>query len=44
MLVAVVAPVGAGVTGDPVWMAEFARHLESCGFESIVLVEHTVLA
>ena len=38
-----VAPVGAGVTGDPAWMAAFARHLESCGFESIVVVEHTVL-
>ncbi|ORV17909.1 LLM class F420-dependent oxidoreductase [Mycobacterium celatum] len=44
MKFAVVAPVGAGVTGDPVWMAAFARHLEICGFESIVVVEHTVLA
>ncbi|ORW00041.1 LLM class F420-dependent oxidoreductase [Mycobacterium kyorinense] len=44
MKVAVVAPVGAGVTGDPAWMAAFARHLEVCGFESIVVVEHTVLA
>ncbi len=41
--VAVVAPVAAGVTADPVWMAAFARHLEDCGFESIVAVEHTVL-
>ena len=40
----VVAPVAAGVTGDPQWMAAFARHLEACGFESIVAVEHTVLA
>ena len=40
---AVVAPVAAGVTADPVWMCRFARHLESCGFESIVAVEHTVL-
>lgn len=40
----VVAPVAAGVTADPRWMAEFARHLEACGFESIVAVEHTVLA
>ncbi|WP_343602199.1 LLM class F420-dependent oxidoreductase [Mycobacterium sp.] len=40
----VVAPVGAGVTADPGWMAAFARHLEACGFESIVVVEHTVLA
>ncbi len=40
----VIAPVAAGVTADPSWMAAFARHLESCGFESIVAVEHTVLA
>jgi probable F420-dependent oxidoreductase len=40
----VVAPVAAGVTADPRWMAAFAGHLESCGFESIVAVEHTVLA
>lgn len=43
MKVAVVAPIAAGVTADPVWMAEFARHLEACGFESIVMAEHTVL-
>jgi probable F420-dependent oxidoreductase len=43
MKFAVVAPVAAGVTADPVWMAAFARHLEACGFESIVAVEHTVL-
>jgi probable F420-dependent oxidoreductase len=40
----VVAPVAAGVTADPRWMTAFARHLEACGFESIVVVEHTVLA
>jgi len=40
----VVAPVAAGITADPRWMAGFARHLEACGFESIVAVEHTVLA
>jgi probable F420-dependent oxidoreductase len=40
---AVVAPVGAGVTANPQWMTEFAQHLEACGFESIVAVEHTVL-
>jgi probable F420-dependent oxidoreductase len=40
---AVVAPVAAGVTADPAWMTAFARHVEACGFESIVLVEHTVL-
>ncbi|MGY4709264.1 LLM class F420-dependent oxidoreductase [Mycolicibacterium sp. CBM1] len=43
MKVAVIAPVAAGVTADPAWMAAFARHLEACGFESIVAVEHTVL-
>jgi probable F420-dependent oxidoreductase len=41
---AVIAPVVAGVTADPVWMTGFARHVEECGFESIVVVEHTVLA
>jgi probable F420-dependent oxidoreductase len=41
---AVVAPVAAGITADPQWMAAFARHLEACGFESVVVVEHTVLA
>jgi probable F420-dependent oxidoreductase len=40
---AVIAPVTAGVTADPAWMSSFARHVESCGFESIVAVEHTVL-
>lgn len=41
--IGVVAPVAAGVIGDPEWMASFARHLEACGFESIVAVEHTIL-
>ncbi|MGD1257665.1 LLM class F420-dependent oxidoreductase [Mycobacterium seoulense] len=44
MKVSVVAPVADGVTANPEWMAAFARHLERCGFESIVVVEHTVLA
>ncbi|WP_077098110.1 LLM class F420-dependent oxidoreductase [Mycobacterium terramassiliense] len=43
MKVGVVAPVADGVTADPEWMASFAGHLERCGFESIVVVEHTVL-
>ena len=43
MKVSVVAPVGDGVTADPNWMVSFASHLELCGFESIVVVEHTVL-
>jgi probable F420-dependent oxidoreductase len=43
MKVSVVAPVADGITADPDWMVAFARHLELCGFESIVVVEHTVL-
>lgn len=43
MKVSVVAPVADGVTADPDWMVRFATHLERCGFESIVVVEHTVL-
>jgi probable F420-dependent oxidoreductase len=41
--IGVVAPVADGVTADPEWMVSFAGHLERCGFESIVVVEHTVL-
>ncbi len=40
---AVIAPVLAGVTADPAWIGGFAQHVEACGFESIVLVEHTVV-
>ncbi len=43
MKFAVVAPVAARVTADPAWMAAFAQHVEACGFESIAVVEHTVL-
>ena len=43
MKFAVIAPVAAGVTANPEWMSAFARHVEACGFESIVAVEHTVL-
>ncbi len=43
MKYSVIAPVSAGVTADPDWMVPFARHVEACGFESIVAVEHTVL-
>ncbi|MBV9092162.1 MAG: LLM class F420-dependent oxidoreductase [Mycobacteriaceae bacterium] len=43
MKYSVIAPVAAGVTADPDWMVPFARHVEACGFESIVAVEHTVL-
>lgn len=43
MKFAVIAPTAAGVTADPRWIAAFARHVEACGFESLVVVEHTVL-
>ena len=44
MKFAVIAPVVAGVTADPSWIAAFARHVEACGFDEIIAVEHTVLA
>jgi probable F420-dependent oxidoreductase len=44
MRYAVIAPVAAGVTADPEWMSAFVRHVEACGFDEIVAVEHTVLA
>jgi len=40
---AVLPPVRTGVSADPEWMAAFARHAESVGFESIVVVEHAVM-
>jgi len=40
---AVIAPVAAGTTADPAWVGTFARHVEACGFESIVVVEHAVM-
>ncbi|MCF8609279.1 LLM class F420-dependent oxidoreductase [Gordonia sp. HY285] len=43
MKFAVIAPPGAGQSADPDWMATFAQHVETCGFESLVLVEHTVM-
>ncbi len=39
----IIPPVRSGVTADPVWMTSFARHAETCGFDSIVLVEHAVV-
>lgn len=36
-------PVVAGVCADPEWMAQFAAQSERCGFESLVVVEHTVV-
>ncbi len=43
MKYAVIAPAAANVTANPVWMTEFAQHVEACGFESIVVVEHAVV-
>lgn len=43
MKYAVIAPVAADTTGDPDWMTTFARHVEACGFESLVVVEHAVV-
>ncbi|WP_260615502.1 LLM class F420-dependent oxidoreductase [Microbispora sp. KK1-11] len=43
MKYAVQAPVAADTTADPEWIAGFARHAEACGFESVVVVEHTVV-
>jgi len=40
---AALPPVRAGVCADPEWMAGFARHVESLGFESIVVVEHPLV-
>ncbi|HEY8534212.1 MAG TPA: LLM class F420-dependent oxidoreductase [Micromonospora sp.] len=44
MKYAVQAPVAAKTTADPEWMSEFAAHAEACGFESIVVVEHAIVA
>lgn len=41
---AVMVPAGANTTANATWMAAFARQIEACGFESIVTVEHTVVA
>jgi len=39
----IIPPVRTGATADPDWMTSFARHVESRGFESLVLVEHAVV-
>jgi probable F420-dependent oxidoreductase len=39
----IIPPVRLGVTADPAWMTSFCRHAETCGFESVVLVEHAVV-
>ncbi|MDA3630521.1 LLM class F420-dependent oxidoreductase [Saccharopolyspora sp. WRP15-2] len=43
MKYAVIAPVSAGVTARPEWIGGYAEHLEACGFESLVAVEHAVV-
>ena len=43
MKYAVIAPVAADTTADPDWMTAFAQHVERCGFESLVVVEHAVV-
>jgi probable F420-dependent oxidoreductase len=44
MRYAVIAPVASDRTADPEWMSAFARHVEACGFESVVTVEHSVVS
>ena len=44
MRYSVLLPVAAGVTADPAWVGEYARHAEACGFESVGAVEHAVVA
>jgi probable F420-dependent oxidoreductase len=39
----IIPPVRTGATADPDWMTSFARHVESRGFESLVMVEHAVV-
>jgi probable F420-dependent oxidoreductase len=41
--VAALPPVRAGVCADPEWMKGFSRHIESLGFESVVVVEHPLV-
>jgi len=43
MRFAVFAPGTTGVTADPAWVRDYAQAAEGLGFESIVVVEHTVV-
>ncbi len=43
MKYAVNAPVASNMTSDPAWMVALAQHVEACGFESLVAVEHAVV-
>ncbi|MBR7672213.1 LLM class F420-dependent oxidoreductase [Streptomyces daliensis] len=40
---AIALPFGGPGVVDPEWVGEFARHAESCGFESLVAAEHSVM-
>lgn len=40
---AVIAPTAAGTTADPSWISAWTSHVEACGFESVVVVEHSVV-
>lgn len=40
----VIAPVAAGTTADPAWMSAWAQHVEACGFDGVVVVEHAVVS
>src|SRR5690348_1159653 len=39
----VIAPVGSGRTADPDWMVGLAQDVGTCGFGSLVVVEHPVM-
>lgn len=39
-----IAPVAAGTTADPDWIGPWAQHVEACGFDGVVVVEHAVVA
>ncbi len=39
----IIPPVRTGATADPDWITGFARQVEACGFESLVMVEHAVV-
>jgi probable F420-dependent oxidoreductase len=43
MRYAVIAPTAAGTTADPAWISAWTRHVERCGFDEVVLVEHSVV-
>lgn len=43
MMFGIFPPVVAGVCVDPTWMTGFAVHADQSGFESLVVVEHTVV-